>query len=147
MVILAHVCLHVVFLQYFSSNVHYLNNSIYLWNCCNQAQFLDKKVIMKCLAIKIFAWIFLRFPIHCYNRKIWVDIPSYIIFPWPDKHERSVRNYENKDSTDQICFLFLLDQLCVPKNLSIPEGALPASSTQFALAWQPTKLLSPTLPY
>ena len=109
--------------------------------------FNNKKVIMKCLAIKIFAWIFLRFPIHCYNRKIWVDIPSYIIFPWPDKHERSVRNYENKDSTDQICFLFLLDQLCVPKNLSIPEGALSALSTQFALAWQPTKLLSPTLPY
>ena len=47
MVILAH--LHFVFLQYFSSNVDCLNSSIYLWNCCNQGQLLNKKVIMKCL--------------------------------------------------------------------------------------------------
>ena len=87
MVILPHF--HVVFLQYFSSNVYYLNDSIYLWNCCNQGQLLNKKgnhevsshynVCMK------------RFTTpkkyncnstHSYNRKIWVDIPSYIVFPW-----------------------------------------------------------------
>ena len=40
---------------------------------------------MKCLAIKIFARIFLQLPViyncnstHSYNRNIWVDIPSYI---------------------------------------------------------------------
>ena len=44
-----------VFLQYFSSNVYYLNDSIYLWNCRNQGQLLNKKVIswsvlpLKCL--------------------------------------------------------------------------------------------------
>ena len=86
MVILPHF--HVVFLQYFSSNVYYLNNSIYLWNCCNQGQLSNKKgnhevsshynVCMK------------RFTTpkkyncnstHSYNKKIWLDIPSYIVFP------------------------------------------------------------------
>ena len=38
--------------------MHYLNDSIYLWNCCNEGQLLNKKVIMKCLAIKMFAWNF-----------------------------------------------------------------------------------------
>ena len=52
------------FLQYFSSNVHHLNDSIYLWNCCSLGQFLNKKVIMKCLAIKIYAWTFLQLPIQ-----------------------------------------------------------------------------------
>ena len=33
-----------VFLQYFSSNVHHLNDSIFLWNCCNQKQLSNKKV-------------------------------------------------------------------------------------------------------
>ena len=41
-----------VFLQYFSSNVDCLNSSIYLSNCCNQGQLLNKKVIMKCLNSK-----------------------------------------------------------------------------------------------
>ena len=41
MVIPSH--LHFAFLQYFSSNVDRLNNSIYLWNCCNQGQLLNKK--------------------------------------------------------------------------------------------------------
>ena len=75
-----------VFLQYFSSNVHYLNDSIYLWNCCNQGQLLNKKLIMNCLAIKIFYNSqFKKYncnSTHSYNRKIWVGIPSYIIFLW-----------------------------------------------------------------
>ena len=62
MVILAH--LHVGFLQCFSLNVHYLSDSNYLWNCCNQGQLLNKKVIMKCLAIKFFAWNFLQLQIQ-----------------------------------------------------------------------------------
>ena len=54
MMIQAHV--HVaIFSQYFSVNVHHLNDSIYTRNCYNQAQFLNKKVIMKCLTIKIVA--------------------------------------------------------------------------------------------
>ena len=52
------------FYNIFSSNVHDLNDSIYLWNCCNQEQFSNKKVIMKSLAIKIFAWNFLQLPIQ-----------------------------------------------------------------------------------
>ena len=32
-----------VFSQYFALNVHHLNDSIYIWNCCDQAQFLNKK--------------------------------------------------------------------------------------------------------
>ena len=48
------------FKQYFSSNVYYLNHSIYLWNCRNQGRLLNEKVIMKCLPIKIFAWNFLQ---------------------------------------------------------------------------------------
>ena len=62
----------------------------YMRNYFNQAQFLIKKIIMKCLAIKIFAWIFFNFQFkkcnwnstHSYNRKVWVGIPSYIILPW-----------------------------------------------------------------
>ena len=41
MIVQAH--LHLIFLQYFWLNVHYLNDSIYVWNSCNQAQFLKKK--------------------------------------------------------------------------------------------------------
>ena len=44
--------LHVGFFTIFLFN---LNDSIY---CCNQVQFLNKKIIIKCLAIKIFVWIF-----------------------------------------------------------------------------------------
>ena len=46
--------LHIGFPQDFSLNGHHLNKSICIWYCCNQAQFLNKKIIMKCLAIKIF---------------------------------------------------------------------------------------------
>ena len=35
MIVQAH--LHLFFLQYFWLNVHYLNDSIYVWNSCNQA--------------------------------------------------------------------------------------------------------------
>ena len=78
------------FLQYFSLNVHYyLNDYFCVWNCWNQAQFLNKKLIMKCLAIKITASNFYNSQFkkyncnstHSYNRKIWVNIPSYIVFP------------------------------------------------------------------
>ena len=76
------------FSQYFSLNVNHLSDSNYTWNCCNEAQFLNKKTILMCLTIKIFSWNFLQLPIqkyncistHSYNRKIWVDIPSYNIF-------------------------------------------------------------------
>ena len=51
--------------------------------------FLNKKIIMKCLAIKFLHEFFYNSQFkkfncnstHNYNRKIWVDIPSYIIFP------------------------------------------------------------------
>ena len=46
------------FWQYFSLNLHHLSDSIYIWNCCNQAQVLNKEIIMKYLAIKTFAWNF-----------------------------------------------------------------------------------------
>ena len=73
--------------------INLLNDSIDIWNCWIRAQFLKKKIIIKCLTIKISVWIFLLTPIFTtpkkqnsnstlsYNRKIWVDIPSYIIFP------------------------------------------------------------------
>ena len=51
------------FSQYFSSNVHHLKNSLYIWDCCSQAHFFRKKVIMKYLAINIFALNFLQLPI------------------------------------------------------------------------------------
>ena len=34
---------------------------IYIWNCCQQAQFLNKTIIMKCLESKVIAWNFLLF--------------------------------------------------------------------------------------
>ena len=39
------------------------------WNCCNEAQFLNRKIIMKCSAIKIFAWNVLQLPIQKFNCK------------------------------------------------------------------------------
>ena len=58
--------LHVAFFpKNFSLNIHHLSDSIYIWNCCNQA-------------LKNFNWN----SMHSYNRKIWVDISFYIIFPW-----------------------------------------------------------------
>ena len=41
MMMQAHV--HTGFSLYFSLTVHHLNYSIYIRNCCNQAQFLNKK--------------------------------------------------------------------------------------------------------
>ena len=80
------------FSQYFLLNVHHLSDSIYIWNCCNQALCFKFKNNLEALAITIFAWIFLQIPIqkhncssmHSDNKNIWVDIPFYIIFPWPD---------------------------------------------------------------
>ena len=57
-----------VFPQYFLLNGHPLNGFIYIWN--NKAQFLKKKIIMKCLMIKIFAWNFLQLPVQKYNQCI-----------------------------------------------------------------------------
>ena len=63
------------FSQYSLLNVHHLSDSIYVWNSCNQAQFLNKEIIMECLAIKIFAWNFYNSQFkkynstHSYNRK------------------------------------------------------------------------------
>ena len=47
--------------------MYHLNDSfdsIDIWNCCNQAQFLNKEIIMKCLTIKFFAWTFLKLSIQ-----------------------------------------------------------------------------------
>ena len=85
--------------------MHYLNDSISLWNCCNEGQLLNKKVIMKCLAIKMCAWNFLQLPIqkyncnstHSYNRKTCVDIPSYIIFPCT--YTNALQNKKNSRSS------------------------------------------------
>ena len=33
-----------VFSQYFSLSLHHLNDSIYIWNCCNQAQVFKQKI-------------------------------------------------------------------------------------------------------
>ena len=52
------------FKQFFLQNMYYLNDSIDLWNCCNQARFLNKEIIMECTVIKIFAWKFLQLPIQ-----------------------------------------------------------------------------------
>ena len=73
-----------VFPQYFSLNVHHLNYSIYIWKCCSQTKFLNKKIIMKCLAIKIIAWRFLQLPIqkswHSFLYYTSMFIPYVIIF-------------------------------------------------------------------
>ena len=50
-----------VFSQYFPVNVHHLNDSIYTWHCCNQAQ-LKEIIIIKCLVIKLFEWNFFKNP-------------------------------------------------------------------------------------
>ena len=41
----------------------HLSDSIDIKDCCNQAQCLNKEIITKCLAIKIFARDFLQLPI------------------------------------------------------------------------------------
>ena len=41
-----------VFLQYFSSNLLHLSDSIFIWNCCNQAQFINKKQLWSVLLLK-----------------------------------------------------------------------------------------------
>ena len=54
--------------------------------------FETKKIIMKCPTIKILHEIiyssqFKKYncsPMHSYNRKIWVGIPSYVTFPWTE---------------------------------------------------------------
>ena len=79
-----------VFSQHFFIKYVYLNDSIDIWHCCNQEKFLDKDIIMKSLANKISAWNFLQLldlkkhfnSTQRYIRKIWVNIPSYVIFRW-----------------------------------------------------------------
>ena len=44
--------------------VHNLNNSIYIWNCYNQEQFLNEKVGIKSPASKAFAWNFVQLSIQ-----------------------------------------------------------------------------------
>ena len=63
-------------------NVHHLNGSIYIWNFCNRAQFLNKKIMMKCLAIKVFAWNFFTTP----NLKNIFTVLE-LIFHWKTKHD------------------------------------------------------------
>ena len=48
----------------FTQCLHHLNDSPYMWNCCNHVQFSNQKIIIKYLTIKIFAWNFLQFPIQ-----------------------------------------------------------------------------------
>ena len=79
-----------VFSQNFLLSVHHVNVSIYIWNCCNQAQFLNKKWSWSVLRLKFLHDIFYNSQLknyncnstHSYNRKILLVIPSYIIFPW-----------------------------------------------------------------
>ena len=47
MIVQAH--LHVGFSTYVLLNGHYLNDVIYIWNCFNPAQFLNKKLSLKFL--------------------------------------------------------------------------------------------------
>ena len=88
MVIQAH--LHVGFFTIFYIKSASLKRFYLSLKLAGKDNFLNKKVIMTCLAIKIFAWNFCNSQFkkyncnstHSYNRKIWVDIPSYIIFLW-----------------------------------------------------------------
>ena len=62
---------------------------LFYWykNYCNEAQFLMEEIIMRCLTIKVFHGIFYNSQFNknsynsaqSYNRKIWFDIPSYIL--------------------------------------------------------------------
>ena len=82
-----------VFLQYFSSNLHHLSDSIFIWNCCNQAQFLNKKQLWSALLLKFLHEMFYNSQFnnnncnsrYSYNRQAWVDIP-YLLFPWDAVH-------------------------------------------------------------
>ena len=49
--------------------INLLNDSIDIWNCWIRAQFLNKKIIIKCLTIKIFVWILLLTPIFTTPQK------------------------------------------------------------------------------
>ena len=77
-----------VFSQYLSFNVHHLNDSIYIWNYCNQAQFWNKSFLREIFYNSQFKKYNCN-STHSYNRKIWVDIPSYIIFPYFAKSKNS----------------------------------------------------------
>ena len=52
--LMVHGYLHIAISYCFWLHVHDLSDSNYIWNCCNQAQFLNKTIVMKCLAIKLF---------------------------------------------------------------------------------------------
>ena len=71
-----------VFSQDLSLNVNHLNDSMYIWNCCNQAQLLNKKCLVGDIFVNSQFKKYNCNSTHSYNRKIWVDIPSCIIFPW-----------------------------------------------------------------
>ena len=84
-----------VFSQYFLLNVHQLNESIYIWNCSNQAQFFKQKINHEVsFRLKYLHKIFYNSQFkkmnwnstHSYNRNIWVDISSHIIFLCLYKH-------------------------------------------------------------
>ena len=49
--------------------INLLNDSIDIWNCWIRAQFLNKKIIIKCLTIKISVWIFLLTPVFTTSKK------------------------------------------------------------------------------
>ena len=87
--LMVHGYLHIAISYCFWLHVHDLSDSNYIWNCCNQAQFLNKTIVMKCLAIKLLHETFYNSQFKKYNRnsthscsrEIWADIPSYIKFP------------------------------------------------------------------
>ena len=82
-------CLKMVIQVHFSLNVHHLNDSIYIWNCYNQTQFLKQKnnhevfcdwnFCMKLFASPSSKNIIVSLPIVIIEISE-LDIPSYIIF-------------------------------------------------------------------
>ena len=49
--------------------INLLNDSIDIWNWWIRAKFLNKKIIIKCLTIKISVWIFLLTPVFTTSKK------------------------------------------------------------------------------
>ena len=105
-----------VFPQYFALNVHHINNSIYIWNCCNQAKSLDKKWSWNVLWLK-----FKKYSCnstHSYNRRItsWYSFLHYISMLWVSNSKRNflffdfelVTRFWNKNSltSESLTFYF-----------------------------------------
>ena len=72
-----------VFLQYFSSNLLHLSDSIFIWNCCNQAQFINKKQLWSVLLLKFLLEMFYN---SQFKKKIIIIIATLGIVTI-DKHE------------------------------------------------------------